>query len=372
MTTPLFDAPTGTITHTDLRYLRRALTLAARGRGHTSPNPMVGAVVVRDGVVVGEGFHPKAGEPHAEIFALRAARDEAEGATIYVSLEPCNHQGRTPPCTEALLAAGIRRVVFASLDPNPLVAGRGAARLRAAGLEVAHGALATTEARLNEAYRHWIVTQQPFTTLKLAASLDGKIATRTGHSQWITGPAARRDVHRLRAASDAILTTAATVLADDPALTARVRGGRDPQRIILDPRLCTAPTSRIYAPAERPPLLVTAVTDAARLAPFTARGVDVLPYPASNGHFNLPTLWAVLGARSIQSLMVECGGGFAHALLAAGMVHKVRLYFAPLLLGGDGVSLLAGPGVEKVDEAWRFRDITWRRIGDDFRVDGYT
>lgn len=357
----------------DARFLRRTLALARRGHGRTSPNPMVGAVVVHDGVVVGEGFHPKAGEPHAEVFALRAAGAAAQGATLYVSLEPCSHFGRTPPCADAVIAAGITRVVFASLDPNPLVAGRGVERLRAAGVAVAHGALAADEARLNEAYRHWIVTRLPFTTLKLAASLDGKVATRTGASQWITGPDARRDVHRLRSQSDAILTTAATVLADDPALTARLPGGRDPQRIVVDARLRTLPSARVYAPASRPPVLATLVTDDARLAPFRAQGVDILTLsPLAEGYPDLAALWRTLGARSIQTLMVECGGTFAAAVIAARLVHKLRLYYGPLLIGGrEAYPLLGGTGVANLDEAWRLHGLHCKRLGDDLRIDGY-
>ncbi|MHB0937383.1 MAG: bifunctional diaminohydroxyphosphoribosylaminopyrimidine deaminase/5-amino-6-(5-phosphoribosylamino)uracil reductase RibD [Armatimonadota bacterium] len=354
----------------DARYLRRALALARRGR--TSPNPMVGAVVVRDGVVVGEGFHPKAGEPHAEVFALRAAGEQARGATLYVTLEPCAHYGRTPPCADAVLRAGVRRVVIASEDPNPLVAGRGLERLRAAGIEVASGLLHAQEARLNEAWRHWIVTRRPFVTLKLAASLDGKLATRTGDSRWITGEAARHDVHRLRAASDAILTTAATVLADDPALTARLRGAHQPRRVVVDARLRTSPAAQVYAPANRPPLLATLVEDTARLAPYRERGVDVLTLPARDGHVDLPALLAALGEREIVSLMVESGGTFAAALLAAGGVQKLRLYQAPLLIGGEtAVPALGGLGVARLADAPRLYNITWKRIGEDFRVEGY-
>jgi diaminohydroxyphosphoribosylaminopyrimidine deaminase/5-amino-6-(5-phosphoribosylamino)uracil reductase len=360
------------ITPDDLRYLRRTLALARRARGRTAPNPMVGAVVVRDGLVVGEGFHPKAGEPHAEVFALRAAGEAARGATLYVSLEPCAHHGRTPPCAEAVVRAGIRRVVFASLDPNPLVAGKGRQLLLDAGITVEHGALADQEARLNEAYRHWIITRRPFVTVKLAASLDGKIATRTGQSQWITGEAARRDVHRLRAVYDAILTTAATVLTDDPALTSRIRGGRDPRRIVVDTRLRTDPAARVYAAAERPPLLATAVDDPARLAPFLERGVEVQVLPAPKGTLDLAALMTALGAREITSLLVESGGAFAGSLLDAGLVHKVRLYFAPMLIGGeDATPLLGGLGAATLEAAPHLRDLAWTRIGPDMRVEGY-
>jgi len=364
--------PTGTppTARDDVRYLRRALALARRGR--TSPNPMVGAVVVRDGEIVGEGFHPKAGEPHAEVFALRAAGERARGATLYVTLEPCSHYGRTPPCADAVVRAGLRRVVVASVDPNPLVAGRGLEKLHAAGIEVTSGLLHAQEARLNEAYRHWIVTRRPFVTLKLAASLDGKLATRTGDSRWITGEAARRDVHRLRAASDAILTTAATVLADDPALTARLRGARQPRRVVVDARLRTSPAAQVYAPSDRPPLLATLVDDPERLAPYQEHGVEALTLPAVDGYVDLPALLAALGEREIVSLMVESGGAFAAALLAAGGVQKLRLYLAPLLIGGkEAVPALGGLGVACLADAPRLHDVTWKRIGEDFRVEGY-
>lgn len=360
------------MTPDDLRYLRRTLALARRGRGRTTPNPMVGALVVRDGAVVGEGFHPQAGAPHAEVFALRDAGDAARGATLYVSLEPCCHYGKTPPCVDAILAAGVARVVFASLDPNPRVAGGGLARLRDAGVTVEYGALADDEARLNEAWRHWLATRQPFVTVKLAASLDGKIATRTGASQWITGEAARRDVHRLRDTQDAILTTASTVLADDPALTARLRGARDPRRVVVDARLRTSPDARVYLPAARPPLLATTVTDPARLAPYLARGVEVLSLPAAGERVDLPALLDALGARDVTALLVEAGGAFAAALLEARLVQKVRLYFAPLLIGGcTAVPLLGGLGAATLADAPRLRDLRWTRIGDDMRAEGY-
>ncbi|MHB9025383.1 MAG: bifunctional diaminohydroxyphosphoribosylaminopyrimidine deaminase/5-amino-6-(5-phosphoribosylamino)uracil reductase RibD [Armatimonadota bacterium] len=359
------------ITADDIRYLRRALTLARRAHGSTSPNPMVGAVIARDGVIVGEGYHARAGEAHAEINALQAAGARARGATLYLTLEPCSHYGKTPPCADVVAHSGVRRVVFSSLDPNPLVAGQGLARLQAAGLPVDYGALAAQEEQLNEAWRYWMATRRPFVLVKLACSLDGKIATRTGESQWITGEAARRDVHRLRATQDAILTTAATVLADNPALTARLPGARDPRRVIIDAGLRTAPEARVYAPASSPPLLVTAMWDAARLAPFQARGVEVLLLPAAPGGLDLPALMAALGEREIVSLLVEAGGRFAAALFQAGLVHKLRLYLAPMLIGGrEALPLLGGEGIARLEEAPRLVQTTWRRIGEDFRLEG--
>jgi diaminohydroxyphosphoribosylaminopyrimidine deaminase/5-amino-6-(5-phosphoribosylamino)uracil reductase len=356
----------------DFRYLRRTLALARRGLGRTAPNPAVGAVVVKDHLVVGEGYHPQAGQPHAEIFALRAAGAQARGATIYVSLEPCAHVGKTPPCADALIAAGVARVVFCSIDPNPLVAGQGAERLRQAGILVEQGALSDHEARLNEAWRYWMRTHRPFVTLKLATSLDGRIATRTGESQWITGDRARRDVHRLRATQDAILTTAATVLADDPRLTARHPRGHDPRRVVLDARLRTSPTAQVYAAADLPPLLVTTVADAGALAPFRARGVTTLILPMREGQIDLQSLMDALGNEDIISLLVEAGGGFAATLLAEKLAHKVRWYLAPILIGGkDAVPSLAGLGVAKLADAPRLRDVRWTTLGDDLRVEGY-
>jgi diaminohydroxyphosphoribosylaminopyrimidine deaminase/5-amino-6-(5-phosphoribosylamino)uracil reductase len=272
----------------------------------------------------------------------------------------------------AVGVAGVRRVVFAALDPNPKVAGGGLRHLHDAGVEVEYGALADEEARLNEAWRHWMATGRPFVTLKLAASLDGKLATRTGDSRWITGEAARRDVHRLRGTQDGILTTAATVMADDPALTARLPGARDPRRVVLDPELATAPEAQVYAPAVLPPLLITAVEAEARLAPYRAHGVEPVLLPAPSGVFDLGAVMDALGERDIPSLMVEAGGGFAGALLDAGLVHKLRLYLAPLLIGGrDAVPAIGGAGIARLAEAPRLRDVTWRRFGDDWRVEGY-
>lgn len=360
------------ITPDDLRFLRRTLLLARRARGHTSPNPMVGAMVVQDGRVVGEGFHPRAGAPHAEVYALLAAGEAAAGGTLYVSLEPCAHYGRTPPCTDRVIAAGLRRVVFAALDLDPRVAGAGLAQLQQAGLTVEYGALADDEARLNEAYRHWQRTRTPFVTLKMAASLDGRIATCAGESRWISGAAARRDVHRLRDASDAILTTSRTVAADNPSLTARLPGARDPRRVVVDAHARTPATARVYDPAATPPLLATLVDDPARLAPYRARGVEVLVLPATEGHVDLPALLRTLGEREILSLLVEAGGTFAAALLHARAVQKVRWYLAPRLIGGrEAVPAVGDPGFPHLADLPHLHDVSCRRVGEDFRFEGY-
>lgn len=360
------------ITTDDIYYLKRTLVLARRGLGRTAPNPAVGAVVVQDGVIVGEGYHPQAGQPHAEIFALRAADEQAQGATVYVSLEPCAHFGKTPPCAEALIAARVARVVFASLDPNPLVAGRGAARLKQAGITVEYGAQSDEEARLNEAWRYWMRTGLPFVTLKLAASLDGRIATSIGESQWITGERARRDVHRLRATQDAILTTADSVLADDPALTARLSRAHNPRRVVVDARLRTSPSARVYDTDARPPLLATLVSDVAALAPYVARGVEPLILAGFDGHVDLSALMVKLGELEVASLLIETGGRFAAALTEAELVNKVRWYVAPLLIGGQAATpALAGQGVAHLADAPRLRDVRWTAVGEDMRVEGY-
>ena len=359
-------------TRDDMQFLRRALTLARRGLGRTSPNPAVGAVVVQQGRVVGEGYHQQAGGPHAEVHALRKAGDNARGATVYVSLEPCAHYAKTPPCTLAVLHAGVQRVVFCSLDPNPLVAGKGMQLLRDAGVSVAYGALAEQEAQLNEAWRYWLRTQRPFVTLKLAASLDGKIATRTGESRWITGEEARRDVHRLRHTQDAILSTATTVLCDDPRLDTRLPRGRDARRVVVDAALRTSPQAAVYRTADRPPLLVTLERNESRLQPFREQGVDVVTLPGEQGHVDLHALMQALGERNILSVMVEAGGAFSAALLHAGLVKKLRLYFAPMLIGGcDAPTFYSGEGVQHLSEALRLHNIRYTHIGNDIRLEGY-
>lgn len=356
----------------DKRMLLHALALARRGLGRTAPNPTVGAVVVRDGTIVGEGYHQQAGGPHAEIFALQAAGEKARGATVYVTLEPCAHYGKTPPCAEALVKAGVSRVVFASLDPNPLVAGKGKQILQQAGITVDHGLLSSSEALLNEAWRFWLQYHLPFVTVKLAASLDGKIATCTGESQWITGDEARRDVHKLRNRQDAIITTADTVLADDPHLTTRTDNGRDARRVVVDSQLRTSAQAAVYHPAKHSPLLATTIADEARLQPFREQGVEILILPARSEHIDLPALMQALADRDIVSAMVEAGGNFATALLQAGLVNKLRLYLAPVLIGGSNAPcFFAAEGIMHLSSALRLTKMRSKWFGDDIRLEGY-
>ena len=356
----------------DKRMLLHALALARRGLGRTAPNPTVGAVVVREGVVVGEGYHQQAGGPHAEIFALQAAGEKAQGATVYITLEPCAHYGKTPPCAEALVQAGVARVVFASFDPNPLVAGKGREILLQAGITVSHGLLASAEARLNEAWRYWLNYNRTFVTVKLAASLDGKIATSSGESRWITGEEARRDVHKLRNRQDAIITTADTVIADDPQLTTRIPGGRDARRVVVDSHLHTSPNAAVYRLAEQSPLLATTIDDEARLQPFRDQGVEIVILSARAGHVDLPALLKALAERDIVSAMVEAGGRFSATLLQAGLVNKFRLYLAPVLIGGsDAPSFFAAEGITQLSAALRLEKLQSKWFGDDIRLEGY-
>lgn len=370
----------------DLKYLRRALLLAKRAEGQTSPNPLVGAVLVRRGRVIGQGWHRRAGEAHAEIEALRDAQRrgyDARGATLYVTLEPCCTQGHTPPCTAAIRAAGISRVVVAATDPNPAHAGRGFAILRRAGIEVVHGRLAEEAARLNEAFHHWIVRRTPFVTVKAAMTLDGKIATASGESKWITGGKARAEGMKLRRRVDAILVGVNTVLADDPSLTARgVQGSKSKvqssrlRRIILDSRARTPPGAKVVSDefAARTTVVVTKAAPKSRVAAL-ARRVNILVAPvARHGsrtthhapRINLRWLLKKLGAQNVTSLLVEGGGEVNASFLMEGHAQRVAFFYAPKVLGGrDAKPAVGGAGVERIEDKIGLRDVEWRRLGED-------
>lgn len=354
----------------------RAATRRALDAARTdipSPNPPVGAVVLREGVIVGVGHHARVGAPHAEVAALREAGPLAHGATLFVTLEPCNHHGRTPPCTHAILAAGVREVVFAVSDPNPHVAGGGAARLRAAGVQVRQGfgALQAEAEALLAPWRTFITEGRPRVTLKLAMSLDGRIATRGGDSRWITGPAARADGHALRAAHDAVLVGSGTVRSDDPRLTVRdAPCARPPLRVVIDGRGRTSDDAAIFSLADAPTCLVT--TAAHPRDALAARGVDVLRVEADEGgHAQVSEALRGLAARGVVSALCEGGGGLHGALLDAGLVDAVVAYVAPVLLGGaDATMALQGVGVARLAEALRLRWTDVRRVGDDLRLEG--
>jgi diaminohydroxyphosphoribosylaminopyrimidine deaminase/5-amino-6-(5-phosphoribosylamino)uracil reductase len=360
----------------DNEFMRMALELAARGAGYVAPNPMVGAVVVQEGRVVGTGYHQAVGGPHAEVHAIDDAGDQARGATLYVTLEPCNHHGRTPPCTHKILAAGIQRVVVAVADPNPDVAGGGNAYLKDQGLQVLCGVCREQALRLNESFFKYARTKIPFVVLKMAATLDGRIATRTGDARWVTGPEARARVHALRHAMDAIMVGVGTVKVDDPELTTRLEAGRgvDATRIILDTHLRMPDTARMLQQASVAETWVVCGPAAApdnrkRLAD---QGAVIVEAGLADGRIDLAALMRILGARGITSLLIEGGAQVASAALNAGILDKVFFFYAPKILGGDdGIPMCSGPGPEKMRESLPLHRVEVERVGADVLVSGY-
>ncbi|MGZ6546005.1 MAG: bifunctional diaminohydroxyphosphoribosylaminopyrimidine deaminase/5-amino-6-(5-phosphoribosylamino)uracil reductase RibD [Actinomycetota bacterium] len=355
------------------RHMQRALELAALGRGLVSPNPMVGAVVVRDGRVVGEGWHEGPGTPHAEARALRAAGELARGATLYCTLEPCDHVGRTPPCTTAIVEAGVARAIVAAGDPNPLVDGRGFDRLRASGVEVVDGVLEDASRRLNAAFECHVVSGLPLVTLKSAASLDGKTAATDRSSRWITGEAAREDAHRLRAASDAIVVGAGTVIDDDPALTVRDPSyrGRPPLRVVVDASGRVPADARVFD--DSAPTLVATTGRASHgvVDAWTAAGADVESFdPDEAGRVCLPDLLAHLGKRDVQGVLLEGGATLAWSFVEQRLIDRVVLYLAPKLVGGaEAPGILMGEGFAPIGRAAGLRIVRVERIGDDLKVE---
>ncbi len=359
-------------------YMRRALHLAERGVGHTNPNPLVGCVVVKDGNIISEGYHEKYGEAHAERNALLRCGEDPRGADLYVTLEPCCHTGKTPPCTDLIIEKGIRRVFVGCADPNPLVAGKGIAALLAAGIEVKTGILEEACTRLNEVFFHYIQTNRPFVVMKYAMSLDGKIACATGDSRWVTGEEARIQVHELRNRYMGILVGIGTVLADDPLLSCRVEGGRNPIRILCDSRLRVPTDSRIVRTAREIPTIVACseevcASDAARekKEALTRAGVQILS-TRGGGEVRLPQLMKMLGDEGMDSVLLEGGGTLASSALRDGIVDKVYAYLAPKLIGGaDAPTPVGGRGAEHMAEAVRLRDTEARIVGEDLCVCGY-
>lgn len=359
----------------DDRFMSIALRLARRGLGATSPNPVVGAVVARGEEIVGRGWHARAGDPHAEVVALKAAGERARGADLFVTLEPCCHHGRTPPCTEAILAAGVRRVVAAVRDPFPQVNGKGIALLRRRGVRVEVGCLADEALAVNAAYLKRVTTAYPLVTLKAALSLDGRIAAPSGESQWITGPAAREHVQSLRAESDAIAVGVGTILADDPRLTVRLARGRRrrPIRVVFDATLRTPPDARLFRDGAGP-VIIVARTDApaARSAHLREAGAGILRVPGARdgeGVSLRPALRA-LAHEGINHLLVEGGGRLATSLLAARLVDRLVLFYAPILLGGERL-LVGNLGIPRLKEAPRLSGAAWRRFGQDICFSGH-
>jgi len=359
----------------DEYFMKMALDLAKKGQGYTSPNPMVGAVVVKDGKVKGSGYHQSIGLAHAEVNAIEDAGSQTKGATLYVNLEPCNHTGRTPPCTRKILEAGIRRVVFAMEDPNTK-AGGGAAFLKSHGIEVLAGVCEEPAKKLNEAFVKYVHTKRPFVILKCAATLDGRIATRTGDSRWVTGEKARRFVHQLRHAVDAILVGIGTIHADDPSLTTRLDSdtGRDPVRIVLDTHLSISPDARILQlESNSDTILVTGNRVAgSKKRAVEKKGVRIIELPAKNEGIEMQPLLDRLGQMDITSLLIEGGSRVIASALSSGIVDKVYFFYAPKILGGDdGIPMCRGPGPERMKDCIRVQNIHLQRFDDDVMIEAY-
>lgn len=362
------------ITVDDEAYIARALALAERGRGLVSPNPMVGAVVVREGRVVGEGSHEGAGKPHAEVIALREAGEAARGATLYTSLEPCDHFGRTAPCTAAIVEAGVARVISALRDPNPVVDGRGFAKLEAAGIETKSGLLAEEAERQNEAFVKHVRTGLPFVLWKTAASLDGKSASRDGTSRWITGEAARRDVHRLRAWADAIVVGAGTALADDPSLTVRDPDyrGAPPLRVLCDARGRVPATGDLFDGSAPTLVATTHESPEDRREEWRSAGAEVLEYEFEGGGVPIGALMRNLGKRDVQGVLLEGGPTLAWAAVDEGVVDKVVVYLAPKLIGGDEApGVLGGRGFAPIASALQLKIFSFDWVGEDLKVEAH-
>jgi diaminohydroxyphosphoribosylaminopyrimidine deaminase / 5-amino-6-(5-phosphoribosylamino)uracil reductase len=353
-------------------WMRRALELAERGRGHVEPNPVVGAVVVRDGTLVGEGWHQQYGQAHAEVNALAAAGEQARGAALYVTLEPCCHHGKTPPCTDAVLRAGIARVVAALEDPFPKVAGQGAAILRNAGVAVELGLYAIEARRQNAPYLTLLAKGQPYVHAKWAMTLDGKIATRTGDSKWISNEACRRRVHELRGRMDGILVGIGTALADDPLLTARPPGPRIATRVILDRQARLPPDAKLVRTArDVPTVIVTTCQDSARVDPLRAAGCEVLTCPLAGKHVDLPGLLQEFGRRRWTNLLVEGGAAVLGSFLDAGLIDEVHAFIAPRLVGGERAKgPVGGEGLARIADSLPLTDCAVEVLDGDVYLRG--
>jgi len=355
-------------------YMQLAIDLARQGLGRTAPNPPVGAVVVQQGRVVGEGFHPRAGEPHAEVFALQQAGELARGADLYVTLEPCSHQGRTGPCAEALIRAAIRHVYVGVQDPNPQVAGRGIDKLRNAGLGVTLGILEQACRQLIAPFTRHILTGLPYTIYKSAMTLDGKTATATGDSRWISGEPSRLRVHQLRDRVEAIMVGVGTLLADNPLLNTRLPAGdgRDPLRIVVDSQLRTPPDSAILQQqSSAGTLIATTLRESEKITPLQQAGAEILSLPAVEGKVSLPALWQELGRRNVQRLLLEGGATLANAALRAGLIDQLMVFIAPKLIGGSNqFGIFSGGGCQQLADAVRLNDLRYEQVGEDLLLTG--
>ena len=355
----------------DRQYMKMALELAQKGMGFTAPNPMVGAVIVKNGRIIGQGYHRKYGELHAEREALAVCTEEPKGASIYVTLEPCCHYGKQPPCVNAILEAGIRRVIIGSSDPNPLVAGKGIRILKDHGIEVTENILKEECDKLNEAFFYYIQNKKPYVVMKYAMTMDGKIAAYTGESKWVTGEAARIHVQEQRLKYTGIMVGVGTVLADDPMLTCRLENSRNPVRIICDSHLRTPLTSKIVRTAETiPTILASSSKDQQKIKNYEELGCQVLYVPEKNGHIDLTRLMELLGAAKIDSILLEGGGSLNWSALESGIVQKVQTYIAPKLFGGEEAKTpVEGKGFPDPASAVLLKNSEIIRLGDDFLIE---
>jgi diaminohydroxyphosphoribosylaminopyrimidine deaminase/5-amino-6-(5-phosphoribosylamino)uracil reductase len=358
-------------------YMALALSLAKLAQGQVSPNPAVGAVLVKNDAIVGQGYTQPPGSDHAEIVALKQAGEQARGATLYVTLEPCCHCGRTPPCTQSIINSGVKEVHFSTIDPNPLVAGKGQAELEAAGIKTYPGEYAVEATRMNEAFIKYISTGIPFVTVKFACSLDGKIATRTGDSKWITGETARKQVQHIRYVSDAVMTGANTIIADDPRLTVRlaVKGGithKQPIRIVIDGLGRTPENARIFnEPGKTMIVLGKSVTSEKKIA-LQKAGAEIMELPSSSGLIDLKQLFRILAQREITSVLVEAGGILTGSLFDNGLVDKVVAFLAPIVIGGqEARAAVSGKGIEKLSDCFKLKDTLIDKVGEDIMISGY-
>ena len=355
----------------DRQYMKMALELAQKGMGFTAPNPMVGAVIVKNGRIIGQGYHRKYGELHAEREALAVCTEEPKGASIYVTLEPCCHYGKQPPCVNAILEAGIRRVIIGSSDPNPLVAGKGIRILKDHGIEVTENILKEECDKLNEAFFYYIQNKKPYVVMKYAMTMDGKIAAYTGESKWVTGEAARIHVQEQRLKYTGIMVGVGTVLADDPMLTCRLENSRNPVRIICDSHLRTPLTSKIVRTAETiPTILASSSKDQQKIKNYEELGCQVLYVPEKNGHIDLNRLMELLGAAKIDSILLEGGGSLNWSALESGIVQKVQTYIAPKLFGGEEAKTpVEGKGFPDPASAVLLKNSEITRLGDDLLIE---
>lgn len=360
---------------TNSDYMKLAIQLALQGTGHTSPNPLVGAVIVKDDQIIGQGYHARYGDLHAERAALAACTQSPEGATIYVTLEPCCHHGKQPPCTEAILESGIKHVIIGSRDPNPLVSGKGSRILREHGIEVTENFMREECDAINVIFFHYIQTGMPYVTLKYAMTMDGRIATRTGASRWITGEKARENVHKDRNRHAAILAGIGTVLTDDPLLNCRIEGGKDPLRVICDTKLRIPLDSQIVRTAKEIPTIIAAGEDldqsiSSKLTALKAAGCRILPLPLKDEHLDLHALMESLGKEKIDSVLIEGGSQIAWSALSCGIVNKIQTYIAPKIFGSqEAPGPVGGTGVELPAECFALGTPDIRMLGDDILIE---